>query len=409
MNIGGTIDKIDRKLRGFNFRKKIIFYLALTAIIYGATIPVNFLWVSGLVGPEVAHADIYHYRERTQTILNGDLLYRDVHTETPPLVNYLMIPAQLLGGSHCDWVWSIYFSFFAFLTACLLYVALRRWDDYSAFLTGLLALVTPFSIIDTSVGQDESLVAFVFLISVVLMLYERNRLAAAAIAAGIWTKMFAILLVPIQFLRLRSSRGKMSFILIVLAVTSVVALPFAVLCYDDFARFINFYFLGESGRPTGGSSMWHFLRMGGLGIPNEIELGIVLASFLLTYMYCHRKRMGVWESVTLVLIVFAVFYPKIHTGYYIMLVALLSVWAVKDWKIAMRLFLAYPPIIISAGFAMRENGQILIQFEGSWLVGFALILIGTLLLVDAARLAFKKKSFIHEPMLRKVEASQESL
>jgi hypothetical protein len=58
---------------------------------------------------------------------------------------------------------------------------------------------------------------------------------------------------------------------------------------------------------------------------------------------------------------------------------------------------------------MRENGQIMFQFEGSWLVGFTLILTGTLLLVDAARLAFKKKSFIHEPMLGKVVVSHESL
>lgn len=409
MNLSGAIDKIDRRLRGLNFRKKIMFYLAVTIVIYGIIIAIDFLWVANLIGPELAHPDIYNYQERTQTILDGGLLYRDVHTETPPLVNYLLIPAQLLGGSHYNWVWSIYFSFFAFLIACLLYVSLRHWDDYYAFLTGLLALVSPFTIIESSGGEDESLVAFVFLIAVVLMLYERKRLAAAAIAAGIWTKMFAILLIPIQFLRLQSLKEKMSFIVIVLAVSSAVTLPFVILCYDDFTGFINFYFLGESGRATGGTSMWHFLRMGGLGIPGEIEFAIVLVSLGLAYLYCQRKRMGVWESVTLVLIIFVVFYPKIHTGYYIMPIAMLSVWAAKDWKVAMRLFLAYAPIFTSTAFAMREDGQILFQFEGSWLVGFALSLIGTLLLVDATRLAFKKKAFIHETMLRKVEASQESL
>lgn len=406
MNIRSAIDKIDRELRGFNFRKKIMFYLVVTVVIYGIIIAIEFLCVVDLIGPELAQPDIYNYQERTQTILDGGLLYRDVHTETPPLVNYLLIPAQLLGGSQYNWVWSIYFSFFAFLIACLIYVSLRHWDDYYAFLAGLLVLVSPFTIVESSGGEDESLVVFVFLIAVVLMLYERNRLAATAIAVGIWTKMFAILLLPIQFLRLQSLKDRIYFIVIVLAVSSAVALPFVILCYDDFTGFLNFYFLGESGREAGGTSMWYFLRMGGLGIPGEIELAIVLASLALTYLYCHRRRMGVWESVTLVLIVFIVFYPKIHTGYYIMPVAMLSVWAAKDWKVAKRLFLAYAPIFVSTGFAMRENGQILFEFEGSWLVGFVLSVIGTLLLVDATRLAFKKKAFIHETMPRKVEASQ---
>jgi hypothetical protein len=44
--------------------------------------------------------------------------------------------------------------------------------------------------------------------------------------------------------------------------TGLIALPFVVLCWDDFSFFLNFYSWGRR-KAHGGHSIWHFLFMGG--------------------------------------------------------------------------------------------------------------------------------------------------
>ena len=58
--------------------------------------------------------DIKIFRDRAQTILDGELLYRDTEwiTVTPPVINYLFVPAVLLGDTA--FVWMAWFSFFLF-------------------------------------------------------------------------------------------------------------------------------------------------------------------------------------------------------------------------------------------------------------------------------------------------------
>ena len=128
--------------------------------------------------------------------MDGELLYRDVHTETPPLINYFLVPAQVLGGAEHYWVWAAYQTAFAFLLSMMLYFALRRYDEVRAFQVGFLALLCPFLIDETQIGEDGALVAFVFFSALLLMLLNRNRYAALAIVIGIWTKMWSLLLAP---------------------------------------------------------------------------------------------------------------------------------------------------------------------------------------------------------------------
>ncbi|MCE5295651.1 MAG: glycosyltransferase 87 family protein [Euryarchaeota archaeon] len=364
-------------------------------LIYGTGIATDMMYLSKDVAPELSHPDVPRYQNRTQTILDGGLLYRDVHTETPPLINYILIPAQLVGGADHVWVWSIYFSLFAFFLATMMYLSFRKVDENKAFLASFMVVLCPFLISESSLGEDESIMAFFFMLAAILMFYDRRKWSAVAIAAGIWIKMFPLLLLPTEFLRQRNLKDKTVLVTIVLLVTLLVTGAFVILCYDDFTYFLNFYFLGDSSRTTGGQSMWHFLDMGGFEIPRMIELGIIGVGMVATYLYCYIKKLGVWESMTLVMLAFFVLYPKVHTGYYVIIFTLLVVWAVENKAIALRIYLSFVPIIASVAFSTLESDKTYIEFESSWLVGLALNLAGTILLIDATRLALKSKPFIN--------------
>ncbi|MBN1109255.1 MAG: DUF2029 domain-containing protein [Methanomassiliicoccales archaeon] len=387
-------NEIKDALRSMSVRRKIALYLLLTLVIYGAMIVVDNTFLVSAIDEDLSHPDLDVYRERTQTILDGGILYRDVHTETPPVINYLLVPAQLLGGAEHDWVWSAYFSFFAFLMAALLYLSLRHFDELNAFLAGAVILLSPFTLTESGTGEDESIMAFVFMLAVVLMMLRRTSMASTAIGVGIWTKMFPILLFPVHFLQQRNWKDRLTSVAIVLLATGLIALPFMVLCWEDFTFFLNFYFLGEEGRPTGGHSIWHFLWMGGWAVPSALQLIMLGGAMAFAYLYPYYTKMTLWQSVTLMVMVFFTFYPKVHGGYWILLVAMLSVWAVKDLKVLTRIFLAYIPLLLATVFAQGEGTAPPVEFYGSWLVGLLLSLAGLLLFVDATRLALRQRSFV---------------
>jgi uncharacterized membrane protein len=372
--------------------RKLAIYAVLTLVIYGSMILVDEAFLVSAIDPDLTHPDLDVYRERTQVILDGGLLYRDTPhaTQTPPIINLLLVPPMLFGGAELDWVWSVYFSMFAFLLAALIYFSLRHMDEMKAFLAGGVVLLSPYTIVESGTAQDESIVAFVFMLGVVLMFLKRRDAASAAIGVGIWTKMFPILLAPILILHQREWRGRFRSLLIIGAVTALIALPFVILCWDDFSFFLNFYFLGEDERPTGGHSIWHFLRMGGYVLPSYLQTALLGGALAFAYLYPYHRRLPVWQSVMVMLMAFFIFYPKIHGGYWIMLVAMLSIWAAQDIRIWARITFAFLPMILATMFAEGEGTAPPMEFYGSWLLGFFLALVGLLMFVDAFRLALRQ-------------------
>lgn len=387
------------KLRRLSTWQKVLSFLLITVLIYGPGI-------AYYLSDDSAQYDYDIYRERTQAILDGRCLYKDVHTETPPLINYIMVPAQLLGGADSAYVWGAYEALFVFLLASMLYLAFRRYDDWKAYLLGSMTVLSPFLIIESSTGEDAAIVAFVFFLGAVLMVLD-DRYASVAISLGIWTKMWPVLMLPVEFLRSKGLGKKVIVVVTTGAITALVAAPFLIFCSEEFLEFLSFYFLGDPSRPSGGRSIWNFLRDGGYGVPEIIELTLVLGSLLSAYLYCHFKRWGAWRSMTLVMIVFIVFYPKMHMGYYVMPFVLLAAWAVSDRRIAARLFLAYVPITFSGGFASDNPDPIVATADGGWSIGLLLVLVALVLICDAARIALRTQTFLEigGPSIRQPDSS----
>lgn len=384
--------KLLAKVGSWSTRKKVAYLVTAGVIVYGATILFDTFVLTNMF--QAMHPDVGVYRARTSTILDGGLLYTDTHTETPPLVNYLLVPAQLLGGGDHIWVYAAYFSLFGILTALLMYWVLRRYDDNLAFLVGLLFILSPFGFMEAGTAEDETIVAFTVILPALLMLIGKDRLSPIVTALGIWTKMWAILLVPIQFLRAQGWKEKARIIIVIAAISAAVAVPFLILAGDDFTWFLQYYFIGNSERKAEGFSAFRFLAEGGFGVPAPVELALVLIGLASTYLYAYKKKWGVWESITLVTVVFFVLYPKMHIGYYLIPISLLLVWAVEDAKLAARCFLLYAPAILAVSFHPLGDGSAFFQFPGSWIVGLALSLVISGLLVETAYRALQKKPFV---------------
>lgn len=384
------------RLLALDPRRRILVYLAITLIVYGAMILLDGVVVEDIFEEGVAHADIDVYRDRTQTILDGGWLYSDVHTETPPIINYLLVPAQLLGGSENDLVYSAYFSAFAFIGASLLYLGLRRWDDDLSYLAGLLFLISPFIVVESTFGvEDESIVILTFIIPLLLMIRHRNNGSTAAIAVGMWTKMFSVLLYPIILLR-SDWKGKGRQMIILSAITLAITGPFLLCCWDDFSWFLDFYFLGVDGRNTGGSSLWHFLDMGGWGLPGQASIVLTAGSLLFAYFFTYRRGMDVWRSALIIMVAFFIFYPKIHTGYWLMPLVLLLPWAAEYRDIAIRIFLIYVPVIAATAFAVGDAASPIIDEPWGWVAGAALALLASVLLVEMSRKVIVRECFLDQ-------------
>ncbi|HHF55359.1 MAG TPA: hypothetical protein ENL42_00395 [Thermoplasmatales archaeon] len=142
--------------------------------------------------PATDHTDNTLYIERAETILNGGLLYRDVVTKTPPLINYLLVPPVYFGGTAISF--EIYFSFFILLTVISIYYFLSKIDKKLAYAASFVFLMLPTTLATpTFCRQDESIVVFFFILPL-LILYscKRKYLFSILSSIGVWIKMHPI-------------------------------------------------------------------------------------------------------------------------------------------------------------------------------------------------------------------------
>ncbi len=378
-------------LRNLNHRQRIAVIVMVGVLCYGSMILADGLfvrqWLDASFGPT---PDLPIYQERTSLILNGGIIYRDLDIESPPLINYVLLPPQMIGGEW--WAYEIYFSFFIILTALSMYLVLHRWNGYRAMLVSLLLLLCPFALQDATWGiQDEPVVAFFYLLPVLLMLSGRKGLASVAAAFGFWTKFLPIIIYPDILVLLRDRREVLKNIAIAVITSIFIALPFLLLCPIEFLNFPSYYLLGRSGEGSAGMSLINLIGQGGLVIPGSVGAALTVGTLALTYYLVHRWKLDIWRGAMLTTVVFLSVYPMIRLSYYIFPFAFFAVWAVNDRGILLRLVPMYLALLFSQGIAVNGLG---IDPGYSWLVAALLVVAGTLVMLDIARLCLRTKCFL---------------
>lgn len=326
------------RLASLSHRKKLLVLLLLATLLLSLFITADRLYVDAAVNtdPATDHTDNQLYIQRAQTILDGQLLYRDVDTRTPPLINYLLVPPVAAGGSAL--AFEIYFATFIILATLSLYHFLSRIDDKKAF-TGALAfvLLPSTSVIPTFARQDEAIVVLFFLLPLLAMAVSRRRwLYSAGAALGVWIKMHSLFLIP-PFL-VRERRQALKHVVVMAAVSLAATLPFLLLAFDEFVWHLKFYLLGQGEASLQGISLWRILDSQGVGVPQLGLIAVMGIGFFAVYYLGYRKDLGVWKTVGLTLLLYFLLYPKIHYEYYLMLFGLLAPYVIESRRMVAGLF-----------------------------------------------------------------------
>jgi hypothetical protein len=374
--------------------QKITLLLVVGLVLYGSLIVIENEVVVPYAPWIPQNNDIDFYHARTLAIIHGEIPYKDFSMESPPIIDYLMVPAQLMGGA--PWQYSLYFSLFIILTGILYYAFLRKYDDHLAFLSGLALIVSPFAFIDATFGvQDKGIVIFMFILPLLLFIVQRYKTSAFLNTLGIWTLFFNATIFLVWLIKARTNRTRWTIFGITIIITAAVAVPLLIIAPNQFISFPSYYLLQDPTGEIGGLSIWHFWAQGGYSLPGTIGDILTVSAILIASYYVYRKReiTTFWEGCMIVLLAFFVFYPKINLCYYLLPISLLIIWGVENRSVMIRCFALYVPLIIAACLTENVTGQPAIIFPFSWIVGSLLVLGTNIVLIDTFLKARKKKAF----------------
>ena len=394
---------LNSKLCSIPPERRVFLLILVWALFFGALIALDALFLRDYLNSTIGEVvDLSFYRERTEGVLNGLWLYRDIQCESPPLIVYLMLPAQMAGGSEV--AYQIWFSIFILLTSLTIYLALRRFDDVKAFWVALIFLFVPVSTIETVFGiQDEAIVFYIFILSILLAVIGRLRWSAAAMTVGIWTKFMNGFLLPFLLRAERTRRERLILLGIVAGISLLVCLPFLIVCPEELLSFPSYYFLksGTAEDPTSNLNIWDFLSMGGLELPSWFFLLLIAGVMILAYYLGLKKNRTLLEGMLIVLVAFVLIYPRTTASYYTLPIALLLIWGIENRWLVIRCLTIYVPLLVSLLFTNNNSvGEPFIDWEWGWVIGALLQLLVIIILLDSTRVALKKRNFVDRALIK---------
>lgn len=301
------------------YETKLFFLFVLLLIVYLA-IAYFVHWPAGYYGSIEQPRFADPWIARTETILSGGLLYRDVFTTTPPLTNFLLIPPAFVAGlsGHVNpWAtlaFMVYFSLFNYFGALvLLYMGETRREG---FWTAVFFLLNPLTFGNTILRrQDESIVVFFIGVALLLFLKRKHLSAAVSMGMALLVKLTGGFILPIAFLHSR----KWHYLVLPAVVFFTAVSPFLLLA-GRAAMFWDFSQQeGEHPFQFGGVSLvalWNQFHEGAqlVGLQWPSILFVVGVGGIL--LFIAWKRIGVVEDLTLLTAVILLLTPKLHTGYF---------------------------------------------------------------------------------------------
>ncbi len=377
-------------------KNKMAVLLLISLVVFSILISADRLYVDREVNtnPSTDHTDNQLYINRARTILEGKLLYKDVDTQTPPLINYLLVPPVYFGASPL--AFEIYFSAFIILTTLAVFYFLSYRDEKKAFSSAIAFLLVPTTlVVPTFARQDEAVVVFFFILPLLMIAADRSINAYTFFSSlGVWIKMHSIFLIPPLFLKVKG-KEMIKQALIIMAVSIAVTLPFLIVAFDKFMWYLKFYLLGEGGKLEG-ISFWRIMDSQGYSIPNIILIGAMITSFLFVYYIAYKRKFGIWKTVSLTLILYFVIYPKIHYEYFLMLFAVLLPYLVENKRMISLIYI----ISILSGISLLIEQRYLDWNVASAHSGFFIaIAIASMLAIDIILLLIFRHIFIDKTWL----------
>lgn len=287
---------------------------------------------------------------RAETIVNGGLLYRDVFTATPPLINFILIPPALLSGlfDHLNpWAtfsFMLYFSLFNLLGA---YVVLYLGETKAeGFVAAVCFLLNPLTFGNSVLRrQDESILALFFGLTLLLILKRRHVSAAIAIGATLLIKLSGVLLVPVAF----AHSWNWKYLVIPPVVFALALGPFLVLAGRDAMFWDPSRERTQHPFKFGGVSLgalWNQFHSEEQSVNIKTLSALFMAGVALASAFVVWKRYGVLEDMTILLIVVLMLTPKLHGGYFSLL-ALTMAPLLKKYRLWVPYFVAGALVIVA--------------------------------------------------------------
>ena len=260
---------------------------------------------------------------RSETILSGGMLYRDVFTSTPPITNFLLIIPSVVSGwfGHQNpgstLAFMLFFSLFNLFTAFLLLKMGDTQED--GYWAALLFLLNPLTFSNTILRrQDESIVVFFIGIGLYFLLRHKHIKSSIAIGIAMLVKLTGAVLLPIAVLHSR----KWHYFVIPFVVFFLILSPFLLTAGQD-AMFWDFrQEHNEHPFQLGGVSLgalWNHFHLDSGQVPLAWLSILFVVGMGATIIFIAWKRFGILEDLTILIAMTLILSPKLHTGYFSML------------------------------------------------------------------------------------------
>lgn len=292
----------------------LILYLVIACYVYAPT---------GYYGTQAEPRFTDPWFKRSEIILKGKALYKDVFTTTPPLSNYLLVIPSWIAkkvqyvNPWTTLVFMLFFAFFNVLTAfVLLYAGRNRAQGWEA---AIFFLLNPLTFGNAVLRrQDESILVFFFALSLVFLIRNRHVFSAISIGAAMLVKLWGGLLIPIAFLHTRNWK----YIIIPFLVFALVIAPFWITAGKKAIFWNPSTSGGEHPFQLGGISLLTLLsRMEYFHVENFLPLFSII--FILGVLgvlgLIALKQPGALESLAILLVAILFLSPKLHAGYFSLL------------------------------------------------------------------------------------------
>jgi hypothetical protein len=315
---------------------------------------------------------------RAETILGGGLLYRDVFTTTPPLINFLLIPPVLISSlfDHLNpWATLSFMSYFSVFNLFAAYALLHMAEDEAdGYRSALHFLLNPLTFGNSLLRrQDESILVFFFSLALLFFAHQSYWRSSIVVGATLLVKLSGALMIPIAFLQARDWK----FLILPPIVFGLVFAPFlmsagrSAIFWDVTKgrtqhpfqfRGISLGALwaaGHDGQPLVGLPVYSAILIVGVGIV------LVLIVW---------RPLGFLEDLTLLSTTVFLLSPKLHCGYFSLL-ALTMAPLLRRYRIG-ELYFSFGVLALVADMYKWPVESFSIAFD--LMIGVYLILVATM-------------------------------